>query len=242
MVKGPNGDQAKLRSVTMGQDDGTTVQIIGGLDANSQVIQDPPDSLIDGEAVRVVTARPDTRNRELLGMNRRVSLSGLALPFLDLDPDRIPGLRLQGRTQLSAALRSHCSGIHGGCRVPPPNPPNGGWKQVAPADSAIRGNWWEVYNDPQLNELEEKVTVSNQSLKAAYDAYMQALTAVQVFRSQYFPTVSVSTAAQNEQRRAIVRSTPQHYSPGSITNYNDLLAHGAGTVGAGPLGQRAQIR
>ncbi len=60
VVKGPNGDQAKLRSVTMGEDDGTMAQIIGGLDANSLVIQDPPDSLIDGEAVRVVSARPDT--------------------------------------------------------------------------------------------------------------------------------------------------------------------------------------
>jgi RND family efflux transporter MFP subunit len=61
VVKGPNGDQAKLTSVTMGRDDGTTAQIIGGLDANSQVIQDPPDSLIDGEAVRVVNRRPETR-------------------------------------------------------------------------------------------------------------------------------------------------------------------------------------
>jgi RND family efflux transporter MFP subunit len=60
VVKGPKGDQAKLLSVTMGEDDGTVVQIIGGLDANSLVIQDPPDSLIDGEAVRVVSSRPDT--------------------------------------------------------------------------------------------------------------------------------------------------------------------------------------
>ena len=106
--------------------------------------------------------------------------------------------------------------------VPPPNPPNGGWKQVAPADSAIRGNWWEVYNDPQLNELEEKVAVSNQSLKAAYDAYMQALTAVQVFRAQYFPTVSVSPTAQNDQ----LSRNRGLYAPGSTTNYNDLLVTG----------------
>ena len=83
VVKGPNGDQAKLRSVTMGEDDGTMAQIIGGLDANSLVIQDPPDSLIDGEAVRVVSARPDTRNREIQGMNRRASLSRPCFfPFL----------------------------------------------------------------------------------------------------------------------------------------------------------------
>jgi RND family efflux transporter MFP subunit len=54
VVKGANGDQAKLVHVTLGQDDGSTVQVIEGLDANSQVIQSPPDSLIDGEPVHVV--------------------------------------------------------------------------------------------------------------------------------------------------------------------------------------------
>jgi RND family efflux transporter MFP subunit len=59
VVKGPNGDQAKLVQVTLGQDDGSTVQVIEGLDLNSQVIQDPPDSLIDGEAVHVVQPAKD---------------------------------------------------------------------------------------------------------------------------------------------------------------------------------------
>ena len=54
VVKGPNGDQAKLVHVTLGQDDGSTVQVIQGLNADSQVIQNPPDSLIDGEPVHVV--------------------------------------------------------------------------------------------------------------------------------------------------------------------------------------------
>jgi RND family efflux transporter MFP subunit len=54
VVKGPNGDQAKLVHVTVGQDDGSTVQIIEGLTADSRVVENPPDSLIDGEPVRVV--------------------------------------------------------------------------------------------------------------------------------------------------------------------------------------------
>jgi multidrug efflux pump subunit AcrA (membrane-fusion protein) len=54
VIKGSNGDQAKLVHVTLGQDDGSTVQVINGLDANSRVIQNPPDSLIDGEPVHVI--------------------------------------------------------------------------------------------------------------------------------------------------------------------------------------------
>jgi RND family efflux transporter MFP subunit len=59
VVKGPNGDQAKLLQVTLGQDDGSTVQVIHGLAADSQVIQNPPDSLIDGEPVHVVKPGQD---------------------------------------------------------------------------------------------------------------------------------------------------------------------------------------
>jgi len=54
VVKGANGDQARLVPVILGQDDGSTVQIIHGLTADSRVIENPPDSLIDGEPVRVV--------------------------------------------------------------------------------------------------------------------------------------------------------------------------------------------
>jgi RND family efflux transporter MFP subunit len=50
-----NGNQAKLVPVVIGQDDGRTVQIISGLDQNSKVIQEPPDSLVDGEIVHVTT-------------------------------------------------------------------------------------------------------------------------------------------------------------------------------------------
>jgi RND family efflux transporter MFP subunit len=57
VVKGPDGDEARLVQVTLGQDDGSTVQVIHGLDADSQVIQDPPDSLIDKEPVHVVQPR-----------------------------------------------------------------------------------------------------------------------------------------------------------------------------------------
>jgi hypothetical protein len=53
-----NGNTAHLVDVIMGQDDGGTAQIVTGLNAGDQVIQDPPDSLIEGEKVSVVT--PDS--------------------------------------------------------------------------------------------------------------------------------------------------------------------------------------
>ena len=52
-----HGNIAHLVPVTIGQDDGATVQVVTGLNANDQVIQDPPDSLIEGQKVRVVNAQ-----------------------------------------------------------------------------------------------------------------------------------------------------------------------------------------
>ena len=106
--------------------------------------------------------------------------------------------------------------------VPPPNLPDGGWKQVSPNDSALRPNWWEIYQDPQLDKLEQQVAVSNQTLKASYEQYMQARAAIQVYRAQYFPTVQAgpsATRTRQSQNRPL-------YVPGSKTNYNDLFLQG----------------
>ena len=74
--------------------------------------------------------------------------------------------------------------------TPPPNPPDGTWKQAEPSDAVLRGQWWQMYGDPQLNALEDKIAVSNQTLKAAMDQYLQARDQVQVARSQYYPTLA----------------------------------------------------
>jgi len=106
--------------------------------------------------------------------------------------------------------------------VPPPNPPGGGWKQVAPNDSALRAAWWEIYQDPQLDTLEQQVAVSNQTLKASYEQYMQARAAVQYYRSQYFPTVQVGPSATRT-RQSTNRPL---YVAGSKSTYNDLFLQG----------------
>src|SRR5205085_12154588 len=67
-----------------------------------------------------------------------------------------------------------------------------GWKEAQPNDGAIRGKWWEIYNDPELNALEEQVNISNQNLLAAEAQFRAASYAVHVARAALFPTVSVT--------------------------------------------------
>ena len=66
------------------------------------------------------------------------------------------------------------------------------WKQAQPNDQIARGKWWQVFNDPQLNELEDKIDVSNQNLKIAQDQYLQARAMVRISRSGYYPVVTGS--------------------------------------------------
>jgi NodT family efflux transporter outer membrane factor (OMF) lipoprotein len=106
--------------------------------------------------------------------------------------------------------------------VPPPNLPDGGWKQVSPNDSALRANWWEIYQDPQLDKLEQQVFVSNQTLKASYEQYMQARAAIQVYRSQYFPTLAVGPSASRERYSS---NRPLKVNSTNST-YNDLFLQG----------------
>ena len=69
-----------------------------------------------------------------------------------------------------------------------------GWKVAQPKDHFTRGAWWKIYNDPELNALEEQVNISNQSLKLAEAQFRQARALVQVARAAYFPTVTVGAS------------------------------------------------
>jgi len=74
-----------------------------------------------------------------------------------------------------------------------------GWKPAQPRDEELKGKWWEAYNDPLLNSLEEQVNISNQNLAQAEAQYRQAQALVQSARASYFPTVSTSASESRSQ-------------------------------------------
>lgn len=76
-----------------------------------------------------------------------------------------------------------------GVETPPAFKEAEGWKIAEPRDAVPRGKWWEVFDDPVLNGLEEQVSVSNQTLKVAEARYAQARAGVASARSQFFPTL-----------------------------------------------------
>lgn len=106
-----------------------------------------------------------------------------------------------------------------------------GWRQANPQDAMLRGKWWEIFGDPELNGLEEQLNVNNQTIKQAFENYMAALAVLSGTRATLFPTVSVGLSADASHTGAS--------STGTVTNGvgSGVPSTGAtGTTGANGTG------
>ncbi len=115
-------------------------------------------------------------------------------------------------TLLPAAGALSLLALLSGCRVGPPyhapkptavTAPNykestvnfqdtGEWKVASPQDAMLRGNWWEIFNDTELNALEDQLNINNENLKQYFQNYMAARAEIAEARSQYWPTVTAA--------------------------------------------------
>jgi NodT family efflux transporter outer membrane factor (OMF) lipoprotein len=109
-----------------------------------------------------------------------------------------------------------------GAVVPPPSPKGGTWKPASPSDGMLRGKWWEIYQDPQLNALEEQIVPQNQNLRSALETYMSARDQVRVARADFYPTLSVTPAVSRDQ----VSSHRPLAVSGTATGYGDFQLEG----------------
>jgi NodT family efflux transporter outer membrane factor (OMF) lipoprotein len=106
--------------------------------------------------------------------------------------------------------------------TPPPNPANGGWQAANPSDGMLKGPWWEIYQDPQLNRLEDRIATTNVQLRQAVEIYLAAHDQVAAARANLFPTLTGDLAASRSRASA---NRPLAVS-GSNTTANDLSIGG----------------
>jgi NodT family efflux transporter outer membrane factor (OMF) lipoprotein len=71
---------------------------------------------------------------------------------------------------------------------------NDQWKMATPSDEMLKGKWWEIFGDPQLNRLEELVNVNNQNVKLAEAQYREARATVAANHANYYPTIGSTPA------------------------------------------------
>jgi NodT family efflux transporter outer membrane factor (OMF) lipoprotein len=115
---------------------------------------------------------------------------------------------MNGHWKIAALSSLVCSGclFNSGCAVGPKYVPpvltpiqspvaykefagNDQWKMATPSDTLMKGKWWEIFGDPQLNKLEEMVEINNQNVKQAEANFRQARALVAAAHANYYPTI-----------------------------------------------------
>src|SRR5580692_8138428 len=104
--------------------------------------------------------------------------------------------------------------------TPPAYKEVGDWKPAQPNDQNLGGDWWKIFQDPQLDALELQVDVSNQNLKAAEAQYQQARAVLRYSRADYYPTV---TAGLSGSRTRVSNNAPPPGSKFDGVTYNDFV-------------------
>jgi NodT family efflux transporter outer membrane factor (OMF) lipoprotein len=67
-----------------------------------------------------------------------------------------------------------------------------GWKVASPQDAKLPAKWWEIFDDPDLNALEEQLNINNQTIREYFENLVEARSIVREAHAQYWPTVTAS--------------------------------------------------
>ncbi len=148
------------------------------------------------------------------------------------------------------ALCLACALIMVGCMVGPkyhpPSPPTPaaqnykestanfqdtqGWKVASPQEAMLRGKWWEVFNDSELNALEEQVNINNENIKEFFQNLMEARAVIREARAQYWPSVTTSPSWQRTKASQNLRNTYNTAAPGTTTASGQAPSSGLETT------------
>lgn len=139
------------------------------------------------------------------------------------------GNRIMGTTNkavITLATASLLAAV-AGCRVGPryhaPSPPQvtaanykestvnfqnePGWKVASPQDAMMRGDWWQVFHEPELNALEDQLNINNQTIKQYFNQYMAARALIAEARSQYWPTITFGPSFSRQKTSGNLRAS-----------------------------------
>ena len=83
----------------------------------------------------------------------------------------------------------------------------GAWQPAQPQDAALKGKWWEIFGEPELNGLEEQLNINNQNIAQFFQNFMAAREQVGIARASYFPTVTTAPSATRTRSSGAFTST-----------------------------------
>jgi NodT family efflux transporter outer membrane factor (OMF) lipoprotein len=105
----------------------------------------------------------------------------------------------------------------------------GEWKIAQPTDAMLRGKWWEIFNEPELNALEDKLNIDNQNIKVYFENFMEARALIGEARSELYPTLTAGPSYQRSRSSSNLSNAVGTTGTTSTTG-------GTGTTGTGTTG------
>ncbi len=169
-----------------------------------------------------------------------------------------PGLRL------AVAALSVCALLADGCRVGPKYvsplptsaataPPaykegapgafngvsDGTWRPANPQDATIKGRWWEIFNEPELNGLEEQLDINNQNIALYFQNFLAARALVRESRSQLYPTLTTGPTYGRTKSSSALRGFNTTGAGSGTGTTGTGTGTGTGSTGSGSTGTTA---
>lgn len=95
--------------------------------------------------------------------------------------------------------------------------PPGTWKPARPQDAVLKGKWWQIFNEPELNALEDQLNINNQTIAEYFQNFMAARAQVHEARSSFFPTVTGGASVNSSRTGGGFAVTAAGTSGGSST-------------------------
>jgi NodT family efflux transporter outer membrane factor (OMF) lipoprotein len=106
--------------------------------------------------------------------------------------------------------------------------PSGTWQPAQPQDAALKGKWWEVFNEPELNALEDQLDINNQNIAQYFQNFMAARAQVREAKSQFYPTLTTDPSYTRQRTPGTLRNAVATTS--STTTGTTAVATTGGTT------------
>jgi len=102
----------------------------------------------------------------------------------------------------------------------------GAWQPAQPQDAALKGKWWEVFGEPELNTLEDQLNINNQNIAQFFQNFMAARAQVGIARASYFPTLTTTPSGTRTHTSGALGKNASVNTSGTSTG----TSTGSGTV------------
>jgi NodT family efflux transporter outer membrane factor (OMF) lipoprotein len=106
--------------------------------------------------------------------------------------------------------------------------PSGVWQPAKPQDATLKGKWWETFNEPELNALEDQLNINNQNIAEFFQNFMAARAQVLEAKSQYYPTLTTAPSYTRQRTPGTLRDA---VATNSTTSTSGSTTGAAATVG-----------